>query len=156
MPTRVFFAGNSILIDTIPTPFVAGSLMAALNGSQVDITRAGSLFVFASPLWSDVADVNGSTFPTPDAAMAYLAGEFAMQSPAENPLRSPIVPIKAVGQTAIPVSPSPVDVNTLAVIVNGIAYFAPTSFGFASTSGILTWIDPLTLIPGDEVVLRYT
>lgn len=79
--TRIFFRDNWIAIDTIPEPFVAASLIATLNGAQIDITRVDSSFVFASPLWSDVAGIDGSTFPTSDAAMAYLRGQFAMRRP---------------------------------------------------------------------------
>lgn len=79
MKVRIFFRENALFIDTVPTPFVAGTLVAVMNGERVEIRRFDSDFVFAVPRWSDVARHDGSTFDTPDAAMAYLASEFARQ-----------------------------------------------------------------------------
>ena len=80
-PVRIFFLVNQILIDTIPTPFVAGSLIATLNGANVEITRAQSTFLFTSIPWDQVADIDGNVFDGADAVMAYLAGQFAMRRP---------------------------------------------------------------------------
>ena len=81
MATRIFFLDNEILIDTIPTPFVAGSLIARMNGDDVQIGRVESDFVFTSIPWEDVAARDGSTFPTPDAVMAYVTGQLGMRRP---------------------------------------------------------------------------
>jgi hypothetical protein len=79
MPTRIFFLDNEILIDTIPTPFVAGSLIARMNGEDVQIGRVESDFVFTSIPWMDIAARDGSTFTTPDDAMAYVIGQLSMR-----------------------------------------------------------------------------
>lgn len=79
MATRIFFLDNEILIDTIPTPFVAGSLIARMNGDDVQIGRVESDFVFTSIPWKDVAARNGVTFGTPDEAMAYVTAQLSMR-----------------------------------------------------------------------------
>ena len=79
MSTRIFFLNNEILIDTIPTPFVAGSLIARMNGESVEIGRVESDFVFTSIPWMDIAARDGSTFRSPDAVMAYVTGQLGMR-----------------------------------------------------------------------------
>ena len=81
MPVRIFFLDNEILIDTIPTPFVAGSLIARMNGQAVEIGRVESDFVFTSIPWENVAARDGTTFDTSDDAMAYVTAQLAMRRP---------------------------------------------------------------------------
>jgi hypothetical protein len=81
VPTRIFFLDNEILIDTIPTPFVAGSLIAGMNGNDVQIGRVESDFVFTSIPWEDVAARDGTTFGNPDDAMAYVTSQLSMRRP---------------------------------------------------------------------------
>ncbi len=151
MATKIFFRSNEILIDTIPTPFVAGSLVASFNGTAIDITRYGSPFVFASPLWSDVADIDGNTFPTPDAAMAYLANQFSMQASAGSPQRNYAIPVSD-GQTTLPISPAPVDVNTINLAVNGVLYAPPD---IAVSALAVAWQGAFALSATDAVRVIY-
>ena len=81
MATRIFFLDNEILIDTIPTPFVSGSLVASMNGDTVEISRVESDFIFTAIPWGEVATRDGSTFSSPDAAMAYVTGQLALRRP---------------------------------------------------------------------------
>jgi hypothetical protein len=79
---RIWFQENEILIDTIPSALVAGSLTATLSDAGiVSITRIQSSFSIAAVPWAQVADRTGATFDTPDAVMAYLAGQFTMRRP---------------------------------------------------------------------------
>lgn len=149
MAVRIYFRDNEILIDTIPTPFIAASLYATLNGAQIDITRYGSDFVFASPLWSDVANVDGNTFASSDAVMAYLTAQFTMRRAVGETFGiatvagvdlvqgQPVALSRATGQLL----PARADTYTLAFVM-GLAS-ADTAQGFAGqpAHGIVTLTD---------------
>lgn len=80
---RIYYRQNAILLADNPVPFVAGTLTARLNtaAGTIEICRVDSAFTLANPNWADVADENGNTFATPDAALGYLAAQFAMRRP---------------------------------------------------------------------------
>ncbi len=79
-PIRIYFLDNEILIDTVPDALVAGSLTATLGSDgTVAITRIQSTYCIASLPWQSVADVNGNTFATSAAVMAYLTAQFTMR-----------------------------------------------------------------------------
>lgn len=80
---RIYYDDNALWVDNVATAFVAGTLAAVMasDGVTLQIMPRNGSYAFASPKWSDVADIDGTTFPTPDAVMAYLAGEFAKRRP---------------------------------------------------------------------------
>ncbi|WP_158810262.1 hypothetical protein [Beijerinckia sp. L45] len=99
-PTRIFFNANELLIDSIPQPFIAGSLIASLNNGVVQIQRPESDYLFAALPWPSVADRSGATFDSADAVMAYLAVELAKQKPAGDSfgLATPLAQDVVAGQ----------------------------------------------------------
>ena len=151
MATRIFFLDNEILIDTIPTPFVAGSLIARMNGNDVQIGRVESDFVFTSIPWEGVAARDGSTFDSPDDAMAYVTSQLSMRRAVGSPQRNYAVPA-VDGQTLIPISPAPVDVNTLNLVINGALYAPPD---IAVSADAVTWQGPFDLAASDAVRVVY-
>lgn len=77
MKTRIYFRDNAVMIEGNPIPFVAGTLWASLEGETIRIRRYDDGFAHASPAWDAVANRDGETFPTPEAALAYLGAELA-------------------------------------------------------------------------------
>ena len=139
-PVRIFFFVNQILIDTIPTPFVAGSLIATMSGANVEIRRTQSSFLFTSIPWAQVADVDGNTFGSSVDVMAYLAVQFALPS-VTGIYQDPRV---IVTQNVIPPLSKPWRAS-LGAFANIVAGAATLTHG----GGVVTFTDGSTVVTFD-------
>lgn len=152
---RVYYAGNALWVDTVAAPLVAGVLAASLSpdGATVRITRIDGSYLFATPRWQDVADIDGNTFPTSAAAMAYLAAQLAMRRPVGDLYVIP-VDIAQLGQTLIPLQQPPALLSTVRVEVNGTTYRPPD---IAASAVSVMWLNPdFALAPSDRVSVVYS
>lgn len=101
--------------------------------------------------WEEMAALDGDTFPTPDAAMAYLEGVFARVAPDSEMAVG--IDIAERGQTVIPLQTPPSRLFSLRLVVNGVEYRAPL---IAASDVAVTWLNPdFPLDPTDRVTVVY-
>jgi hypothetical protein len=118
---------------------------------DIAICRKGSAYPFTSAPWDKIADRDGNTFSSAQEAMAYLQGQLAMSRPVGSPARS--YALQAIdGQTVFPISPAPVDMNSIVLTVNACA-FRPPAIKVSAYS--VTWDGPFVIEAADEIFVSY-
>jgi hypothetical protein len=103
-------------------------------------------------IWSDVTNLDQSFTPNGQGeAIAYLLAEFSKGPVTGSSEHNYALPASA-GQPVFPLSPAPVDVNTVTLVVNGVAYYPPDT---AVSSLAVAWQGPFPLDPTDVIRVAY-
>lgn len=147
----VFFDTNALYIQGYRDSFVAGSLTADYTPIGVGVRVLHGSDYLVNDTWPNYERQDGSGFTSPDDLMAYLTAQFAMRRPVGSPERNYALP-SASGQPVFSLSPQPVDVNTVALVVNGVSYYPPDT---AVSSLAVTWQGPFPLEPTDALRVAY-
>ena len=129
----------------------ARTLSAAMSsGGQVRITSlAGRSELYVD--WTEIANLAGASLGDPASALAYLQAEFAKGPAVGSPQRNYAV-VVSDGQTVIPISPAPINVNSAVLIVNGVEYASPD---IAASSLAIVWQGAFPLASTDAVRVTY-
>lgn len=142
---------QQLWVSTRPDPFPPRTLVASLDGDEITITRCVGTNIVVGTTYDMITGQDGTGFADAGSALAYLQGEFAKGPVVGSPERSYSLPPSS-GQSAFPLSPQPVDVNTVVLVVNGVSYYPPDT---SVSSLAVTWQGPFPFEPTDALRVAY-